>query len=388
MNKKLIALAIAGIAGATFAPVVMAQSANPVTLYGRAWVMANSIKADGGAAPLTSRNTIVNESSLIGVRGTEDLGGGLKAFFQLELGVAPEENVTTISALNPVPTTTPIGINNSPVSGRNSAVALIGDFGTILLGRWDSPLKLSQIIADPYSQNTIGNQLSIIGTGGFNRRTNNVVQYWSPTMSGFAVRLAYGANEGKANARAAVAANATTGAPIVPATSATNPSDIGGSIAYSNGPITLNYGFEKHKDQRGGAFVADVVEKANNLTAVLVFGPIKLGLETQKISSTGLTDKKANMVGVTYTVGKNEFIATVGRLKNGLAPSAALQPETKQQGLGYNYNFSKRTTFMARYAQIKNNAVATAVMDASGLANAGGAGGDPKGLGMGLRHTF
>ena len=54
MNKKLIALAVAG---ATFAPVVMAQTANPVTLYGRAWVMANSIKADGGAAPLTSRNT-------------------------------------------------------------------------------------------------------------------------------------------------------------------------------------------------------------------------------------------------------------------------------------------------------------------------------------------
>ena len=128
--------------------------------------------------------------------------------------------------------------------------------------------------------------------------------------------------------------------------------------------------------------------RPNNLSAVLVFGPIKLGLETQKISSTGLTDKKASMAAVTYTVGKNEFIATVGRLKNGLAATAAIQPDTKQQGVGYNYNFSKRTTFMARYAQIKNNTVATAVMDASGLANAGGAGGDPKGFGAGLRHTF
>ena len=46
MNKKLIALAVAG---ATFAPAVMAQSANPVTLYGRAWEMVNAVKADGGA---------------------------------------------------------------------------------------------------------------------------------------------------------------------------------------------------------------------------------------------------------------------------------------------------------------------------------------------------
>ena len=47
MNKKLIALAVAG---AVYAPTVMAQSANPVTLYGRIWLMAESVKADGGAS--------------------------------------------------------------------------------------------------------------------------------------------------------------------------------------------------------------------------------------------------------------------------------------------------------------------------------------------------
>ena len=387
MNKKLIALAVAG---ATFAPAVLAQSANPVTLYGRAWVMVNNIKADGGAAPLTSRNTVVNESSLIGVRGTEDLGGGLKGFFQMELGVVVEENVTSISALSPAPVLTPTNINNSPVSGRNSAVGLIGDFGTVLLGRWDTPMKLSQSLADPYGQNTIGNQVTYVGNGnaGFNRRETNSIQYWSPTINGFTVRAVYAANEGKANARAAVLANATTGAPAVPAAAATNPNNIGGSINYANGPITINYAFEKHKDQRVGAIVPDVVEKANNLSAALVFGPIKLGLLTQKISSTGLTDKKVNSVGVTYTVGKNEFMAVVARGKNGLVSTVALQPETKVQTVGYNYNFSKRTTFMARYAQLKNNAASSQAMDASGLLNSGGAGGDPKGMGMGLRHTF
>ena len=49
MNKQLIVLATAA---ATFAPAAMAQSANPVTLYGRAWAMINSVKATGGALPL------------------------------------------------------------------------------------------------------------------------------------------------------------------------------------------------------------------------------------------------------------------------------------------------------------------------------------------------
>ena len=52
MNKKLIALAVAG---ATFAPAVMAQSANPVTLYGRIWVMANSVKATVEKSTMPSR---------------------------------------------------------------------------------------------------------------------------------------------------------------------------------------------------------------------------------------------------------------------------------------------------------------------------------------------
>ena len=182
MNKKLIALAVAG---ATFAPAAMAQSANPVTLYGRAWVMMNSVKADGGATPLASRNTVVNESSLIGVRGLEDLGGGLKAFFQLEFGFAPEENVTSVSTINNLAAgaATPISINNSPVSGRNSAVGLVGTFGSVLLGRWDTPFKLSQIQIDPAGQNTIGNQLAVIGTGGFNRREINTLQYWTDRKS-------------------------------------------------------------------------------------------------------------------------------------------------------------------------------------------------------------
>src|SRR5690348_17430593 len=97
MNKKLIALAIAG---ACVAPAAMAQTANPVTLYGRAYVTFESIEAKGGATPLARRNRVEDQSSLLGVRGTEDLGGGLKAFFQLETSFRLDQNTSTFANRN------------------------------------------------------------------------------------------------------------------------------------------------------------------------------------------------------------------------------------------------------------------------------------------------
>jgi len=347
MNKKLIALAVAG---ATFAPVVMAQTANPVTLYGRIWVMANSIKAGGGALPLSTRTTVVDESSLIGFRGTEDLGGGLKAFFQLESSAPPDSGGGTFGS-------------------RNSGVGLIGGFGTVILGRWDSPFKLSAIFVDPYGQNTIGNQLSIVNTGDFNRRENNMMQYWTPNINGFSARFMYGANEGKSNT-----------SPFA------NPNSQSVSLDYAAGPFRVNYAYEKHKDTRGNVVTAGVTESGQNFSGTFVFGPVKVGALTQKIKSTDRTEKKAYQAAITYTVGKNEFIGSLGRVRDGGARGAA-QPEAKLASVGYNYNFSKRTTFMARYASLKNNAAASFPMNASGLP-AFGANNDPKGFGAGFRHTF
>ncbi len=344
MNKKLIVLAIAG---ATFAPAVMAQSANPVTLYGRIWVMANSLKASGSATPLATRTTVADNSSLIGFRGTEDLGGGLKAFFQLESGTPPDAGGGTFAS-------------------RNSGVGLTGGFGTILLGQWDSPMKLSAIFVDPFGQNTIGGQTTVINTGSFNRRESNMIQYWTPTMSGFSARFMYGANEAK--------------------TATANPSTFGFYVDYASGPFRINYGNQKHKDLRGTTVTAGITEKQQNLAASFVFGPIKIAALTQKAELTNLTDRKANQVAITYTAGMHAFHATAAKLKNGVA-ATAVQPESKLSAIGYDYSFSKRTTFMARYASMKNNTAGTASLTDAQLP-AIAAGNDPKGFGAGFRHTF
>ena len=78
----LLLLCALAIAGACVAPAAMAQTANPVTLYGRVSVNFESVESKG-AAPLPRRNRVEDRVSLFGIRGTEDLGGGLAAFFSL-----------------------------------------------------------------------------------------------------------------------------------------------------------------------------------------------------------------------------------------------------------------------------------------------------------------
>ena len=132
---------------------------------------------------------------------------------------------------------------------------------------------------------------------------------------------------------------------------------------------------------------AGVTESGQNLSGTFVFGPVKVGALTQKIKSTDRTDKKAYQAAITYTAGMHEFMGSIGRVRDGAVRTAAVQPETKLATVGYNYNFSKRTTFMARYASLKNNSAAAFALNASQLP-AFGVNNDPKGFGAGFRHTF
>ena len=218
MNKKLIALAVAG---ACVAPEVMAQTANPVTLYGRVYATFESVEAKGGpstAVAVPRRNRVSDQASMFGIRGTEDVGGGLKAFFQLETAFKPDQNDTTFAA-------------------RNSGVGFQGGFGSILLGRWDTPFKVTTIAVDPLGDLTLGgitSALSGSGVGGvqgaIDRRDTNVVQYWSPNFAGFAVRGSYSANEAK--------------------TTTTDPRAYSASGTFTRGPIYVGVAWDELKDNR------------------------------------------------------------------------------------------------------------------------------------------
>lgn len=365
MKKKLIALAVAG---ATLAPLAaMAQTSNPVTLYGRAYATFESVKADGGtAAPLGSRTRVTDQSSFFGIRGTEDLGGGLKAFFQLESVFRLDSNTSTFA-------------------NRNSGVGLQGDFGSVLLGRWDSPFKVSTIAIDPFGDLTLGGITGVANDrGNFDRRQQNVVQYWSPNLSGFQARAAYATNEGK--------------------TATVNPSDLSFSATYTQGPFYVGYTWERHKDQfkayEGAiANVAGAREKGQAVFGSFTIGPVKLGAMTQFFikdnplagNATRKNGSTAQLYSIVYTFGKSQLLFSHQRAEDGtfLTVGTAARPadaKSHSNNFGYQYNFTRRTFALAQYTQVKNNAQGRGNFGADALPI--GADQDPKGLSFGIRHLF
>jgi predicted porin len=365
MNKKLIALAVAG---ACVAPAAMAQTANPVTLYGRIYVTLESVEGNSGAVPVPRRTRVEDQSSYLGVRGTEDLGGGLKAFFQLETGFRPDSNTTTFAA-------------------RNSGVGLQGGWGSVLLGRWDTPWKVVTIAVDPFGDLLQG---GITGTlsdqGNFDRREQNNIQYWSPSWGGFALRAYYAANEGKA------AGSADGKTPPI------NPYSDGISVTYTGGPAYLFAVYEEHHDQlnavngTSAAAVAGGLEKGWAGGGSFVFGPAKIGGQYQEIkhdTPTGAVSrsKMKNWMGnVTLTFGNNQFIYQYMNSKDGGLSTAAMQPDCDSNSLGWQYNFTKRTWLITSYTMVKNNDAAACNFGANRLAIA--AGQDPQGVSLGIRHVF
>lgn len=355
MKMKLIALAIAG---ATIAPTVMAQTANPVTLYGRVWVMTESVKTTGTAVSQGSRIRVSDNSSLFGIRGTEDIGGGLKVFFQLETAFRPDSNNTTFA-------------------NRNSGVGMTGDFGSFVMGRWDTPFKSAAIAIDPFGANTLASYTGIMqDRGNFDRREQDTVQYWSPNMNGFQVRAGYAANEAK--------------------TAAVNPSSLSFSGTYTKGPFYVGYAWERHKDQfktyqAALGNVANASEKGQALFGNATLGAWKLGLLTEKFkkktgAATSVTDIKSTMFAVTYTAGKNQFVYTYQRSKDGNLTTAAVQPECKGNAVSYVYNYSRRTSFIGQIDQVNNNSQGQCGFGNNNLTIA--ADQDPRGITAGLRHTF
>src|SRR5438445_816670 len=183
MNKKLVAVAIAGAFASPLA--VQAQTAN-VTLYGRLNLDLEFVNGRTCATAPTCTsgtsnptvNRVSSNSSRIGVRGTESLGGGLNAIFQIESNVSGDTGNSSGSGL----------------ASRETFVGLQGAWGTFKMGKFlmpyddlhpifgNVPTYTTSILstADFWSQGT----LSKFG-GGFDARLGNSLRYDSPVYSGF-----------------------------------------------------------------------------------------------------------------------------------------------------------------------------------------------------------
>lgn len=166
MKKSLVALAALAVVGA-------ASAQSSVTMYGVADVSIANASGGGAASTTTvSNNGLLNNgNSRLGVKGVEDLGGGLKASFNFEEAV----NMAT-------------GATDATTFQRGAFFALNGGFGEVYAGRRLSPHFFA--IAT-YELTGTANYSAVANTFGFGgaTRNSNALVYTTPNMGGFSATL-------------------------------------------------------------------------------------------------------------------------------------------------------------------------------------------------------
>ena len=365
MKKSLVALAVLGaLTGSAYA-------ADSVQLYGI--VDMGVAHYSNGNGSVTKLGTGIQSGSRIGLKGTEDLGGGLKALFQLETGFCANGG----SAAQKTGTFAGSASSNQYCTGggfmgRTSMVGLTGGFGTAVAGRIYSLTFDDQATVDPFGYGLTGT-ISNIGTIGAPARVNQAIAYISPDFSGFHVAGAYIFNDGL-NAAPAGGTVSTTGAYNLQA-------------GYKNGPIWVSADYLRANYYNGNS-----AAKHSMIVGSYDFGVAKLaGMYAQdKLSALDGTDAgklEAWMLGVTVPVGPGAILGSYTQAKN----KDVAGTTSKQYAIGYTYALSKRTNLYTSYAHITNGAnTFAAVQDATGnnSAPAGSNGMSSSGFALGLRHQF
>ena len=394
MKKSLLVLAVAA------AVPVLAQAQTNVTLYGRVDAAIGSESrgsfpgvANGSAVSLLSG---VQSSNRWGVRGSEDLGGGLKAIFNLEGGFDAD-----IGRGGSAPTTQ-TGISNTSgglVGGttaantqggldfrRRSVVGLEGGFGTLVFGRDYDPMFRVLLASDTLGLGHYGNVHSITGgttlagTRPYGVRIDNGIHYVSPSLGGFVIRAAYGFSE------QFVASNTTT---------KQTGRVLGLAGEYSAGPLYVGLAYRQNNvASNAGATVATQqtgTDKYTALGARYNFGAFAIngGLNRINIAdnvTSGLgvaVDVKQAWVGGDAQVGPGRLHAQYGRID----PTGA--GKASSIAVTYNYPLSKRTNAYATFGQTKNNSTTNYTLQTSStIVNANGLGADPRGIAFGVGHNF
>ncbi len=355
MKKSLIALAVLAASGAA-----MAQSS--VTLYGVADAGVTYLNGADNWSGVTSGN---NLTSRLGFRGTEDLGGGLKANFVLEGGF----NLDAGDGKSGGATGTGFEFK------RRSTVGLSGGFGEVRMGRELTAAYNATARYDVFGSVGIG-QSRLWADGGVvdasanatavttNQRISNALTYVSPDFSGFKVGLNYGFGE------------TTTGN--------SDSGYLGAGLMYDNGPLSLGLGLERLNS--GDELVAASDIDAWSLGGSYDFGVAKLlaGYRESTVDRATRREQAQWLLrGCNRSCGRWHGACFLQPLRK--RTRANVKGKADQFAIGYVYGLSKRTSVYGTYAYIKNK-------DGANLYNLGAGGlktnGSQQGVQVGVSHAF
>ncbi|MFZ5527834.1 MAG: porin [Pseudomonadota bacterium] len=310
----------------------LAQSGSSLSIYGRLNTGLEQVRISGESGV----TRLSNYRSVLGFRGEEALGGGLRALWQLEGSLALDSGA------------------GSSFTNRDTRVGLAGPWGTVFAGVWTLPYTAATSAFDPFYPTTAG-YMAIMGNGSasisnhvqntsaFDRRQVNQLQYWSPTLGGITLKLGYGAREDSV---------AATGA---------RPWLASGSLAYEAGGLVLTAAAERHAQYQAQG-TADTGFK---LGVAYQWGRARLAAVAERLqyeTASGDLTRQAWYVSGTYHVGQGLLKAGYAHAGNGSGKASArigaIQsgPATgaTQITLGYDHELSKRTTLQAFYSRIDN----------------------------------
>jgi len=388
MQKKFIALAVAALAsGAAFAQ-------SNVQVYGVAdfGLAVNGSSLDNTTSGQKTRfDSGIASGSRLGFKGTEDLGNGLKALFNFEMGLTLDDGASA----------------QGRTFGRQSFVGLTGGFGTVIGGRIYTPHYTLMAQIDPFGLGTAGRAnnlfassgvLSAVGAGGSYDpiRVNNTLAYVSPSFNGLNVTVAYGTNalsnqettsgtEKKTNRLFAIAPVYTNG----PLTVGLNYHQVkldGNTFTDPNSDPVYSLDPAKGLVKTGGTITADTGKlNSTTLAGKYDFGVLALSAaySTNKTKINGEDqDKTRNwLLGVSAPIGAKVVLkASYVNLKDKLNDEA----DARQIAIGADYLLSKRTKLYTAYSKINNddNAAYTVGHASGGQAN------NESQFNVGINHSF
>ena len=295
MKKSLIALAVLGLSGAA-----MAQSS--VTLYGVADAGIGKIEAGSGlAAPLNdasdktefiSGSMMNNGTSRLGVRGVEDLGGGLKAGFQFETGLDLDN-----------------GGSSSAFWSRQANIWLGGNWGTVKLGRQFTPSYLTTStfeLTGTALYSVLANTYNFAGIG---RRANSAFAYMTPSFGGFTGALAYVTKTDLATPKDAydlglMYANGPIGVGVSVNKFSTSKTNYQAGAKYSFGNFALAGSYTQASN------AAKAVRRGFGIGGTATFGAFALTVDLTRDTKNEWTGKKYTngVVEAKYALSKRTFV--------------------------------------------------------------------------------
>ena len=370
MKKSLIAIAALAAVGA-------ASAQSSVTLYGLADVYVGQAKTsttDDDGVKTVTKSTGFNSGGLqgsrVGVKGVEDLGNGLKAVFNYEMGFNAIDGALTKNGSSGV------GF------GRRAVVGVQGGFGSVLLGRDYTPLfnLLGASSVDGLSS------FETVGADIYTDRTNGI--HYAGNFSGVGVQAFAGYNRDKKTVNGTLATDLKT-------------QGYGLGVSYANGPFMVGLAAQEFKDKTGG--VQNSKRSEAGVGASYDFGAAKLFANYVQLRAHGdaasdyaiavgapytgfdkVKSEEAN-IGVRVPFGAASVMAGYGhnRAKAYINGTQVGKAKGNDWVVGANYAFSKRTDVYARVGRSDD-------MKFKGTIEGGFDAGSSKSdnYAIGLRHKF